>query len=110
MIYTVENEENNQDGINFIDVTNPRTEIPAFLDFNEVLKHSLKIGSITSENNIKSLCDGGDHVEPYFSEESAATECELYLDNTTFEVSDKEGGYIEKTLEFDPEITNYEMF
>jgi hypothetical protein len=108
--YTVKNKEHNQDNINFIDVKNAKEEMPSFLDYDEVLDCSLKNGNITSEKNIKSLCDGGDHVQAYFSENDAAYECEVYVENTAFEVQNEEGEWVEKTLEFDSEIEEYELF
>lgn len=110
MKYTVKNKENNQDNINFIDLTDAKNEMPSFLDYDEVLAYSLESGNITSEANIKSLCDGGDHVQAYFSENSAAYECEIYVENAEFEVQNEEGEWETKTLEFDAEETEYELF
>jgi hypothetical protein len=108
--YKVENRENNQDGINFIDVVNAKNEMPSFLDYEEVLEFSLKNGNIENENSIKSICDGGDHVQPYFSENTAAFECECYVENTSFEVKNEEGEFETKTLKFDANIFEYELF
>lgn len=108
--YTVKNKQHEQDNINFIDVKNAKEEMPSFLDYDEVLAYSLENGNITSEANIKSLCDGGDHVQPYFSENDAAYECEMYVEYTPFYTTDEDGNEVEKTLEFDSEIEEYELY
>jgi len=96
MTYTVKNRDNNQDNVNFIDMTGKN--MPDFLDYDEVLAYSLKNGCITSEDRIKSLCDGGDHINAYFSEESAAYECDIYLS-------------YDKGLDiFNPETSEYEVY
>ena len=111
MNYTVKNKKHDQDNIKFFDVTNAKEQLPDFLDYDEVLAHSLKNGNITDESNIKSICDGGDHLEPYFSENDAAFECEMYVECTSFEVQNQETGEWEsKTLEFDSDIDFYELF
>lgn len=110
MKYTVKNKENNQDNINFIDLSDAKNEMPSFLEYEEVLRFSLESGDLTSEENIKSLCDGGDHVQAYFSENDAAYECEIYVENTSFEVQNEDGEWETKTLEFDKEIEEYELF
>lgn len=99
MTYTVKNKQHDQDNINFIDLTNPKEEMPSFLDYDEVLQFSIENGNIENEEEIKSLCDGGDHVQPYFSSMSASEECEIYVENTS------DG----KTLEFDSEKEVYEF-
>lgn len=108
--YTVKNKQHEQDNINWIDVNNAKEEMPSFLDYEEVLAYSLENGNITDEKNIKSLCDGGDHVQPYFSENDAADECEMYVENTPFEVQNEDGEWEEKTLEFNSEIEEYELY
>ncbi|TAJ13056.1 hypothetical protein DMA11_10345 [Marinilabiliaceae bacterium JC017] len=110
MNYTVKNQKHDQDNINFIDVVDVKNEMPSFLDYNEVLAYSIEIGYIESEKNIKSLCDGGDHVQPYFSSENATYECETYVENTPFWTYDEDGNEIRKTLDFDTEIDTYELF
>jgi len=107
--YTVKNQPNDQDNINFIDVKNAKKEIPSFLDYDEVLKYSIENGNITSESNIKSLCDGSDNINPYFSENNAAYECEIYLEYTTFYTTDENGNEIEKMFVFSPKIKEYEL-
>jgi hypothetical protein len=108
--YTVKNKQHEQDNINFIDVQNAKKEMPSFLDYNEVLAYSIESGNVTDEKNIKSLCDGGDHVQPYLSEEDAAHECKMYVEYTPFYTVDEDGNEIEKTLNFDPEIEEYELY
>jgi len=110
MKYTVKNKQHEQDSINFIDVKNAKEEMPLFLNYDEVLAYSLKNGNITSEANIKSLCDGGDHVQAYFSENDAAYECKMYVEYTPFYTTDENGNDIEKTLDFDSEIEEYELY
>jgi len=110
MKYTVKNKENDQDNINFIDLSDVKNEMPSFLEYEEVLKYSIENGNISSESGIVSLCDGGDHVQPYFSSMTAAEECESYIENTSFEVQNEEGEWETKTLEFDKEETEYELF
>ena len=109
MKYTIKNERDEQDNINFIDIINAEKELPSFLNYKDVLKHSLNSDNITSEKNIKSLCDGGDHLEPYFSENSAAYECNIYLEYTPFIVIEN-GQEVEKTLKFDKAVNVYELF
>jgi hypothetical protein len=110
MTYTVKNKQHEQDNINFIDVVNAKEEMPSFLDYEEVLAYSLSNNLIEDEDDIKCLCDGGDYVEPYFSAESAAFECEMYVENNPFITLDEEGNKIEKTLRFDSEIEEYELY
>lgn len=108
--YTVKNKQHEQDNINFINVKNAKEETPSFLDYNEVLAYSIKTGSIKNEADIKSLCDGGDHIQPYFSKNDAEYECEMYVNYTQFWTTDKDGNEIQKTLEFDSGINEYELF
>jgi hypothetical protein len=108
--YTVKNKQHEQDNINFIDVNVAKEEIPSFLDYDEVLAYSLENGNITSAANIKSLCDGGDYVHAYFSENDAAHECEMYVEYTPFYTNDEDGNEVEKTLEFDSGIEEYELY
>ena len=108
--YTAKNQPHEQDNINFIDVANAKKDLPSFLDYNEVLEHSLSNGHIADEKNIKSLCDGGNHVQAYFSEERAAYECEMFVENTSFWTVDDDGDDIEKILDFDSEVEEYELF
>ena len=110
MTYTVKNKQHEQDNISFIDVTSAKEELPSFLDYKKVLEHSLKSKNITSEKDIKSLCDGGDHLEPYFSENTAAYECAMYVEYTPFVTIDDEGKEFEQTLDFDSETEEYELF
>jgi len=108
--YTVKNKQHEQDNINFIDVQNAKQEMPSFLDYDEVLAYSFKNENITDEKNIKSLCDGGDHVQAYFSENDAAYECEIYVEHTPFYTTDEDDNEIEETLEFDSKIEEYELY
>lgn len=108
--YTVKNKQHEQDNINFIDMTNPKEEMPSFLDYEEVLTYSLDNGLITSEENIQSLCDGGDHTQAYFSESNAAYECKTYLENTPFQAENHAGEWEDQTLWFHPEIYEYELY
>ena len=57
MKYTVKNKEHDQDNINFIDLTDPKKEMPSFLEYEDVLTFSLENGYIYDESEIKSLCD-----------------------------------------------------
>lgn len=97
MKYTVKNKENDQDNINFIDLSDPKNEMPSFLDYEDVLNFSLENGYIYAESEIKSLCDGGDNLPAYFSSMSAADECEYYVESNS-------------EFKFDKEQSVYELF
>lgn len=110
MTYTVKNKQHDQDNVNFIDLINPKEEMPSFLDYDKVLQFSIENGNIENEKEIKSLCDGGDSLHPYFSSMSASEECEIYVENTSFFTMDEEGNEEEKTLKFDSEVEIYELY
>mgnify|MGYP000873918930 CR=1 FL=1 len=97
MKYTVKNKEHDQDNINFIDLTDPKKEMPSFLEYEDVLTFSLENGYIYDESEIKSLCDGGDNLPAYFSSMNAADECEYYVENNS-------------EVKFDKEQDVYELF
>jgi len=97
MKYTVKNKEHDQDNINFIDLSDPKNEMPSFLDYEDVLNFSLENGYILNESEIKSLCTGGDHYPYYFSSMSAADECEYYVESNS-------------EVKFDKEQDEYELF
>jgi len=97
MKYTVKNKTNDQDNINFIDLTSPEIEMPSFLEYEDVLNFSLENGYILNESEIRSLCDGGDNLPAYFSSMSAADECEYYVESNS-------------EVKFDKEQTEYELF
>ncbi len=96
MTYTIKNTEQNQDNVNYIDMVTPFEEMPEFLNFEDVLQFSIKNGWVKDETEIKSLCDGGNHIEPYFSSNSAAFECSVEVENAG--------------LKFDETISEYELF
>ena len=109
MTYTAKNKENDQDNINFIDTTNAKNDLPNFLDYEKVLAHSIESDNVANEKDITSLCDGGDNLEPYFSDESAAYECKIYIKYQPFIIINN-GEPIEKTLDFNSNIFKYELF
>jgi len=109
MNYTVKNKKHEQDNINFINFDIKRN-FPSFLDYDEVLKFSIESNCIENEADIISLCDGGDHIQPYFSSNPAADECQMYVENKEFEVQKENGEYKTTSIEFDVNVQDYELF
>lgn len=77
--YTLKFKQHDQDNLNISDFK-PGDEFPAFLDYNKVLQFSIKQGSIRQESDINCLVDGSDHIEPYFTSNSASEETAIYLE------------------------------
>lgn len=75
MNYRINYSENGQNSVNFMDVTDEDYEFPSFLNYDEVLEHSINEGLIDSEKEIVSLCDGCDEYHAYFSAITAYENC-----------------------------------
>lgn len=97
MRYSIEIKAHKQDVVNFIDFK-AGDEMPEFLIYEEVLNFSIRNHYIKNESEIKSLCDGSNHIEPYFSDESAAYNCQATL-------LAEEGA-----PKFKEDVTYYELF
>lgn len=93
MKYTIKFKANDQDNVNYFDIKDPKNNMPSFLDYNEVLNHSIKNGNIQSKKEIVSLCDGGDHIEAFFSSNSASYEVECELDYHGIDFDESETVY-----------------
>jgi hypothetical protein len=78
--YTLKFAAHDQDNLNIIDFR-PGDDFPKFLDYDSVLKFSIEKGYIENESEINCLVDGSDHIEPYFTSNSAAEETANYLEN-----------------------------
>lgn len=78
--YTIKFKENDQDNINFIPFKKG-DKIPEFLDYEEVLERSIREHRIDSEADIITLADGSDHIQPYFSSNTAADECRFIVED-----------------------------
>ena len=91
---TINFKENGQNSLNFYNVRDEDYEFPNFLDYEEVLKHSIKEGFISNENDIVSLCDGCDQYQAYFCTNTAEEACSAELEGYGCE-------YIEGVTEYD---------
>ena len=72
-MYTIKFQDHDQDNLNIIPFT-PGDEMPSFLDFEEVLANSIDWGIISSAEEIQTLVDGSNHIEAYFTSETATEE------------------------------------
>lgn len=82
--YTLKLKQHEQDNLNIIDFK-PGDKFPEFLDYEEVLQFSIENGHITSEQDINCLVDGSDHVEPYFTSNTASEEAAIYVEDVFIE-------------------------
>lgn len=96
MVYTINYKECYQNSANFIDTADENYVFPSFLNYDEVLKHSIREGFIRDEKDIISFCSGCDDYSAYFSAISAEENCEAELSPYG--------------VEFDNEETEYNVF
>lgn len=88
-MYTIKFQPRDQDNLNFIPFK-AGDQIPPHLDFEKVLASSIDAGYISDASEIKTLVDGSNHVEPYFTSLTAAEDCKTMLEaetDLTFEES-----------------------
>ena len=72
-MYTIKFSTNDQDNLNIFPFKSG-DEMPDHLDYGTVLKHSIETGNIEKESEIKSLVDGSNQIEAYFSSQTAHKE------------------------------------
>lgn len=111
--YTIEFARYEQDNVNFIPVytkiLESVMEANPYHDFDYIVKHSIKEGLISSLEEAKTFCDGGDSIEPYFTTNTPAEECSTYVEYYEEWVCGLEWEEGEEP-EFDTLITNYKFF
>ena len=83
MRYTIKFRENDQDNLNFIPFEYGVSKMPPYLDFDEVFEHSAEMGYLTDPKEIKTLVDGSNHVEPYFTSLPAWEDCKATIEGDT---------------------------
>lgn len=106
-MYTIKFKEHDQDNVNFIPVNSAEEakEKSDYFGYEKVLAHSLEYGFIKDISEAKTFCDGGDHVEPYFTSETPEEEVCHYLENASDWNSAFEG-----EIKFNKDQTEYELF
>ena len=104
-MYTIKFKHHDQDNVNFFDC---RFDELNLNDDSAVaaLEYSLSEGILDNPQNIKCFCDGGDHIEPYFTSLTPAEEVDTYID---FELLQRPNEMSE-SLEFDEEKKVYDFF
>lgn len=101
--YTIYIRPHDQDSVTFMPFDPNVDTVPSYLDYDEVLAFSIEQGEIGDETDIVSFCDRSNHIEPYFSSNTAAYECQIMLEN---DFTDDNGD----NFEFDPNITEYYIY
>ena len=84
MAYTIKIKPNDQDNLNLIPFK-AGDKMPKFLNFETVLAFSIQVGYIKSKDEIRTLVDGSDHIEAYFTSLTVEDECKTYQDGFGFE-------------------------
>lgn len=95
---------NESDSINIMEFKKGQ-EMPEHLDYNEVLNTSVKNGWVDSEEDINTLMDGSDNIEPGFHSGSPAEEARIILEDG----ADGLVPYHQSDVNFDPEVYEYDL-
>ena len=85
-MYTIHFKPCNQNDVNFWNLKDEDYDFPSFLNYKEILNHSIKEFFIKDESEIKSFCDGCDDYPAYFSANTAEEECCAVLENSCDEI------------------------
>lgn len=78
-IHTIRFMEHDQDNLNFFDFTKKdRRKLSDIYDYRKIVKDSIEDGRIKHEDDIRCFVDGSDHVQPYFTSNTADEEYATY--------------------------------
>jgi len=109
--YTIRFARFNQNNLNFLPFEFEGAEAfneTYYSSFEDVLAHSITAGYIKNIAEARCFCDGNDDVEPYFTANTPAEECETYL--STFQMWTSENWEEGEEPTFESDICVYNFY